>query len=154
MHKIYETEGSFNFIYQLPQILYSSLISIVINTLVKTLSVSEYQIINFKKIRNIKIVQKFRRKLENKLQIKFILFFIITFIFNLFFGYYLACCCAIYRNTQIHLIKDTIISYGLSLLYPFVLCLIPGIIRIPSLANENTNRSLVYQLSKLIQFLL
>ena len=38
MHKIFEDEGSFNFIYQLPQIVYSSLISTVLNILLKIIS--------------------------------------------------------------------------------------------------------------------
>ena len=41
MHKIYEDKGSFNFIYQIPQIFYSSIISSIINIIVKTLSFSE-----------------------------------------------------------------------------------------------------------------
>ena len=32
----------------------------------------------------------------------------------------------IYKNTQYHLLKDTLISFGLSLLYPFITCLLPG----------------------------
>ena len=38
MHKIYEDEDSFNFIYQLPQIVYSSLFSTVLNILLKIIS--------------------------------------------------------------------------------------------------------------------
>ena len=49
MHKIYEDKGSFNIIYQLPQILYSSLISSVLNVCLKLLALSEGRILNFKK---------------------------------------------------------------------------------------------------------
>ena len=38
---------------------------------------------------------------------------------------------AIYKNTQLLLLEDTLISIGLSLLYPFVIYLIPGFFRIP-----------------------
>ena len=51
MHKIYVDEGSFNFIYQLPQIIYSSLISSVLNIILKLLALSEEDIIKFKKIK-------------------------------------------------------------------------------------------------------
>ena len=61
---------------------------------------------------------KKKNYLENKvpqvikcLLYKFIIFFFISFIFLFFFWYYLACFCAIYKNTQLHLIKDTIISF-------------------------------------------
>ena len=48
MHQIYEDEGAFNFIYQIPQILYSSIISALIGTLVKFFSLSEKNILQVK----------------------------------------------------------------------------------------------------------
>ena len=49
MHKTHEDEGKFNMIYQLPQILYSSLISIVLNIFLKLFALSQDDIINIKK---------------------------------------------------------------------------------------------------------
>ena len=49
MHKIYTDFGSYNIIYQLPQVLYSSLISSVLNLIIKTLSLTEKNIIDIKK---------------------------------------------------------------------------------------------------------
>ena len=40
IHKIYQDKGDFNFIYQIPNIIYSSLLSYVINALIKYLSLS------------------------------------------------------------------------------------------------------------------
>jgi len=48
MNKILLDEGDFNFIYQIPQIIYSLLISSVINLFIKYLSLSEKKIIRFK----------------------------------------------------------------------------------------------------------
>ena len=59
--------------------------------------------------------------------------------------------CAIYKNTQFHLIKDSLISYGISLLYPFGAYLLPGIFRIPALSNNKNNRKCTYRLSVLLQ---
>ena len=59
----------------------------------------------------------------------------------------------IYRNTQYHLLKDTLLSFGLSLIYPFGIYLIPGIFRIPSLSNPKKKREYLYNFSKLLQFL-
>ncbi len=149
MHKIYVDEGKYNFIYQLPQILYSSLISTIINTIVKFLSLTGKNIIEIKK--NKKNDKKTIRKFKKSLKIKFIFFFILTFIFLLVFWYYIACFCAIYKNTQNHLIKDTLVSFGLSLLYPFGLCLLPGIFRIPSLRAIKRDKECMYKLSIIIQ---
>ena len=60
---------------------------------------------------------------------------------------------AIYRNTQLHLIKDTLISFGLSFIYPFGIYLIPGIFRNPALSDKNGNRKLMYNFSKWLQIL-
>ena len=152
MHKIYEDGGSFNFIYQLPQILYSALISGVINSLIRILAISENRIIEFKKIRTTRDLEKKRADMERCLYYKYIFYFIISFISTLFFWYYLACFCAIYQDTQIHLIKDTVISYGFSLLYPFGLYLIPGFFRIPSLSSRN--KDYLYKLSRFIEIIL
>ena len=85
------------------------------------------------------------------LKIKFIIFFILSFIFLIFFWYYLSCFCAVYRNTQIYLIEDTLISVATSLLYPFANVSLPGLFRIPSLSDANQNKECLYNFSKIIQ---
>ena len=153
MHKIYEDKGSFNIIYQLPQILYSSLISSVLNVCLKLLALSEKRILNFKKNKSKENLDKRETDLNNSLCIQFILYFIISTLFLLFFWYYLSMFGAIYRNTQYHLIKDTLISFGLSLFYPFGIYLLPGIFRIPSLSNPKNKRNYLYNISLLLQMI-
>ena len=58
---------------------------------------------------------------------------------------------AIYRNTQINLIEDTLISFGLSNLYPFFIYLLPGLFRIPALSNPKKKRKFMYNFSQLLQ---
>ena len=150
IHKIYQEEGEYNFIYQLPQILYSTIISSVINIIIKFLSLSEKNILKLKNEKNIDDIVSQKQKLLKILRIKFIWFFNISLIFLLFFWYYLGCFCAIYKNTQIHLLKDFLVSFSLSLFYPFGINLIPGIFRISSLKN---NKKCNYQISKIIQLI-
>ena len=153
MHKIYEDEGSFNIIYQFPQIAYSTIISTVLDILLKLLALSEGNIIDYKKNKDKRDLNKRTKELNDKLNIKFILYFVVSSIILLFFWYYLSMFCAIYRNTQYHLIKDTLISFGLSLIYPFFIYLIPGFFRIPSLSNPKNKRKYLYNLSLLLQML-
>ena len=146
MHKIYINEGKYIFIYQLSNILYSTLISSIINIILKNLSLSEMNIIEIKN-------NKEKEKNINKkkcLIIKFNLFFILDFLFLILFWYYISCFCAIYKNTQFHLIKDTLISFGLSLLYPVGLCLLPGIFRIPALRASKQDKECLYKISKIM----
>ena len=48
MHKIHEDNGDSNFFYRIPQILYSSIISSIINIILKLLSLSEKNILTIK----------------------------------------------------------------------------------------------------------
>ena len=153
MHQIYEDKGSFDITYQLPQIIYSSLISAIFSILLNILALSEGLILNFKKEKNKKDLNIKIKSLDNKIKIKFILYFILSTLFLLFFWYYISMFCAIYINTQLHLIKDTLISYSSSLIYPFFIYLIPGLFRIPSLSNKKNKKEYLYNLSKLIQLI-
>ena len=151
MHKIYKDEGKFNFIYQIPQIIYSAISSGVINTIIKRLSLSSGDIIELKKEKNVDKIKIKEKEVLNKLRNKFILFFILSFILLVTFWYYVTCFCGVYINTKFHLIKDTIISFVLSLLYPFGIYLIPGLFRIPALKAKN--KTCMYKLSKILQTL-
>ena len=151
MHEIYKAKGSFDLENQIPKILYSSLISAVLNKILKLLALSNDDIIEIKKNKSKKGLKKRKTDLEKKLNIKYILYFIISFTFLLFFWYYIAMFGAIYRNTQLHLLKDTVISFGLSFLYPFIIYLFPGIFRISSLKNSLKKRELLYNFSKVLQ---
>ena len=143
MHKIYEDGGIFNLAYSLPQIVYSFIISTIINSLIKFLALSEDDIIQIKQNENSKDLQKIKRKIK----IKFILFFILCFILLVFFWSYLICFGAIYKNTQIYLINDTLFSFGLSLLYPFLIYLLSSSFRMASLKHPEY----FYKFSKLLK---
>ena len=151
IHNIYLNKGKYKFLYQLPKIIYSFLISAVLNAILKELSLSEGDIIKFKEKKDKNNLEKNKDKLYSKLYAKFILFFIFGFILLLFLWYYLSMFCVIYKNTQLYLIKDTIISFIFSLFYPFLIYLIPGLFRINSLSDKKNNKKYLYSFSKFIQ---
>ena len=82
--------------------------------------------------------------------IKFIIFFILCLMFMAFFWYFISGFCAVFSNTQIILIKDTLISFGLSMLYPFALNLLPGFFRIPALNAKFRDKDCLYKISTLV----
>ena len=151
MHQIYEDEGDFNFIYQLPQIIYSTLISYFIDNITTFFALSEDNIIHLKKGKKYNKLDERGRRTKNTLKIKFILFFIINFIFILLFWYYLSCFCAVYKNTQFHLIKDTLISFGIGYIIPFRTNIITTLIRVLSLKRYNKSNRILFRISKLLQ---
>ena len=151
MHNIYQNKGQYDLEAQIPIIIYSYLISIVLNTLLNILALSSGAIIAFKNIKSKINLLKKAKELIKILNVKFILYFIIIFLLLSFFWYYIAIFCVIYKNTQIHLLKDTIMSFGLSLIFPFGFYLMPGFFRIPSLSNPNNKRKCLYNFSKILQ---
>ena len=146
LHKIYLEKGEYNFIYQLPKIIYSSLISGILNSLIKYISLAEKDIIEFKN-KSSHEEEKEKTDLWKRIKFRFALFFIISYLFLLFFCYYISCFCAVYKNTQIQLIKNTLISWTLSLIYPIFLFIIPTTLRISSLRQKN---ECLYKLSQII----
>ena len=67
-----------------------------------------------------------------------------------FFWYFISCFCAVFINIQIILIKDSFFSLILSMFYPFVLNLLPGLFRIPALRAKNKDRKILYKFSLIV----
>ena len=148
MHKIIEDEGVFNFVYNLPKTIYSTIISFTINFIIKKLALSENTILSIRRKKNLNDIEQSAKKMKTNLIIKFILFFTISFILLLTFWYYIGCFCVVYTNTQIYLIKETLISFTLSLIIPFLIYLFVCFIRIKSL---NKPGECLYNISQILQ---
>ena len=116
--------------------------------IVKKLALSNKTILELKKINNIKKCEEKLPKILKNLKIKFLCFYIFCFLFLIFFWYYVSCFNAVYKNTQLIVFKDTLISFGLSLLYPFILYLISSIIKLFSLKKFRKLLEFFYKLSK------
>ena len=150
MHKVYVDRGIYNFVYQIPQILYSSIASAIINMILKNLSLSEKNIIELKQEKNETAFLEKSRSISKYLFIKFLIFFILSILLLLFFWYFISCFCGVYVNTQIIFINNTFISFALSMVYPFGLNLLPGLFRIPALRDEKKEHNCLYKISEYI----
>ena len=148
MHNIYMENGEYNLSYQIPHLLYSTLISSLINLILRFLSLTEQNFLSLKKERNLNEAIKKGNSVKTCISIKLTSFFILSTILLLFFCYFISCFCGVYSNTQTILIKDIIISFGMSMLYPFGLNLIPGFFRIPAL--NKPDRKCFYQISSVL----
>ena len=151
MHKIYEDRGKYNFIYQLPQIIYSFLISFVITKLLDFFNLSEEKISEITKNKKSEISPKINNFFKKSI-FKLVTFFVLFFIFLLLFWYYLSSFCAVYKNTQKALIYDTIISFVLIslFLFPLIFSFIPCTMRYYSLRAKKKNRECLYKASNII----
>ena len=149
MHKIYVEKGAFYFSYQLPKMIYSFIITSVLKVILNLFGLYEQNIIDLK---NSDINNEKRIKELNKIKYKILFFYIFTYILLFLFWIYLGCFCAVYKNTQIHLLLEVSSSFGLSFISPFFIYLLPGIFRIPSLKSKGKS-PLLYKFSQLLQML-
>ena len=154
MHKLTIDNGKYDFIFQLPQLFYSSIIPVIFNNFMKFLSLSARDVINFKNenINQSKAIEE-SKEIIRCLKIRFLIFFVLCFSLMIFFWYFIACFCAVYTNTQVVLFENTFISFGMSMLYPLGLNLLPGIFRISALHSKKKERKCRYTISKLISII-
>ena len=153
MHKIYLDYGKYSFVAQIPQILYSTLASEGLDVFLRYLCLIEKDIYKIKKLekrKNKVLAKKQIFEILKLMRIKLICYFFFTFFFMCFFWYFVSAFCAVYKNTQIFLIKDSFSSFLMSLLYPFVLYLFPTALRILSLKDQKKRLKFLYKLSDII----
>ena len=151
MHKMFLDYGKYNFIQQIPQIIYSIIVSQSIEVFLCYLSYTDkhfYQIkMNKKKTSNKSQIFKIIKCIK----IKLFIFFTYTLILFAFYWYLISAFCAVYQNTQIPFIKDSISSFVTGLFYPFALYLIPPILRKIAIADSIKKRlNFIYKLSFII----
>ena len=151
IHKIYEDKGKYNFIYLVPYISYSFIISHALSLIIKYIFLSERNLYEIKSENNFEKLSDKTVKTKKHIIIKYRIFFCLGLVFLLFFWYYLSSFGAVYQNTQIYIIKNTSICLGLSLLYPFIINILPAVLRISALSN--TNRKCMYKISRILQFI-
>ena len=150
MHKIYIKKGTFDLIYNIPQIIYSTIISGFISGLISILSTIDINIIKLKQeAKKEDAIIKKDETIKILIIIKLSSFFFIDLVFIVLFWFYLSCFCAVYKNTQIHLIKDTLISFFMGMIYPFLVYIFPGIFRIKALKAK---KLCMFKFNKILQF--
>ena len=143
MHKIYIDYGEYNFLQQIPQIIYSSLVSLAIEILIGILSFTEK---NIYQIRHIETFNPEKiKKILKIIKLKLIMFFVVISIFFAFYWYLVSSFCAVYTNTQVIYIKDFATSFCLGLLYPFILQFFLAFLRLFTLRDKNKCRNFLYK---------
>ena len=150
MHQMHLDYGKYNFLLQIPQIVYSTLVSQLIEIFLCYLSLTDK---HFYEIKN--IAQNSRQKVFKIIKcvkIKIVTFFVFTLLMFAFYWYAVACFCSVYENTQSAFIKDSISSFVLGLLYPFILYLFPAVLRLIALRANKTKLGFIYATSDIIPF--
>ena len=150
MHKIYLNYGKYDFVQQIPQIIYSSIISQIIEVFLCFLSLTDKHMYEIKNLEPGKRNKDEVVRVYDTINKKLFFYFLITFIFFLGYWYIVCVFCAVYENTQITYIKDSFISSLLGYIYPFILYLFPAAFR--GCALKSKNNKCLYKLSEIIPF--
>ena len=97
MHKLFLDYGKYNFLQQIPQIIYSKLLSNIIEVFLCFLMLTD------KHYYQVKVLSKSDKKeifdIIKRARIKLIIFFVFTFLVFLFYWYLVTAFCAVYVNT-------------------------------------------------------
>ena len=148
MTKLFLDYGKYNFIQQIPQVVYSTIVSKLIETLLCFLSMTDkyYYQIKKNKNSNTNSISKIQKCIKKKI----IFFYIFTIVMFIFYWYLITCFCAVYQNTQIAFIKDSLLSLLLDNLIPFAIYIFPALFRLISLKTKGVFAKCMYQLSNII----
>ena len=149
MHEIYESGGGHGWTGQFAQMVYSTIISQILQIFLNYLTMTDihyYQIKELKK--DNKLTSEKLLSIIKCIKYKLIVYFASTFVLFLFFWYTASAFCAVYPNTQGIYIADSYTSFFMGLIYPFALYLAPAALRYISLkAKEKKNLKVLYSLS-------
>ena len=150
IHRIYRDEGIYNFKCFIPYIIYSFLISHILYCLIKYVFLSERNIIKIKNLLKIRSDLDKVDKIKKHLNIKYICFFPLGLFLHIIIWYYLSSLGSVFQNTQIFIVKNVLICFGISFVYPIFINILPSAFRIISL---NKKKRCFYNLSRFLQLI-
>ena len=150
IHKIYEDKGNYNFVYFFPKILIAFIISQILTIFLRFIFLSERNIIQIRKQSTYSKAYDIVPTVKKQLTIKYIIFFILGLLILVFFWMLLSSFGAVFQNSQVIVIENTLISFGISFIYPFIINIFPCLFRICSF---NSKSEYLYKFSNVLQIL-
>ena len=139
-----------NFWSNIANTVYSSLLSTTLLIILKFICLTHNSVRALRKIKDVNYARKKSICVLRCIKIRVTIYYLLSFAFVGGFGFYVLCFCAVFENTQKELVKSTLTSWLISLLYPLAICLATSIVR--KLAFKCRNRVL-YTIKLLLQFL-
>ena len=150
MREIYTYKGNTDAAIHVTNILLSSACCLIMNFIVRLISLSERDIHKIISEKNPEERKALAEKTKRALKIKLIILFIISGLLIAVCWYYVAAFCAVFRNSQIHYFINVLVAFILCNLWPFVTSLIAPCFRIPSLKSENSK--CMYKFSQIVSY--
>ena len=154
LHKLFVSNGKVGLFSDLTKIGVSFAISSTIKNLLLLVAFPEMDIIKIREIENQNRAKRNQeiQEVKSMVLIRCQIFFFINIIVLSFIWIYIANYFMIFQNTQIYVIHNTLISFGISLFAPFILYFIPTFIRLIAVKGEGSQgRYCLYLLVTILQ---
>ena len=150
MREIYIYKGNTNAAVHIPNIILSSLCCLIMNFIIRFISLSERDISKI----NCELNEGERKKLSEKtkklLKIKLIILFAISAGIIGLCWYYVSAFCAVFKNSQGHYFINVFVAFLVCNIWPCVTSLIPPIFRRKGL---DSNSPCMYKASQIISYI-
>ena len=147
IHDIFVKKGKFDFVKLIPQIIYSTIVIHASEVIVCFFTMTDKYIYQIKKNGHNEINKIELSKILKCIKIKLNIFFIYIFILKVFYWYLITSFCVVYKNTQIILLLNSLFSFILYLIYPFILYALTTIFRYLGIKKSS---SCLYSLGNII----
>ena len=147
IHELFLSKGKFDFVKFILQIIISSLVSHVIDIVVRFFIMTDKDIYRIKELDNNEINKIMVAKTLKCINIKLSSFFIFIFVFMIVYFYLITSFCSIYENTQTILLINSLASFAIYLIYPILIYFLFTMFKYIGL---KTNSSCMYKTGNII----
>ena len=147
LNNIYENKNKFDIPFMVRQLALTFLICLGLNIIFKFLMTTDNLILRMKYEK-----ESFDEGIHS-IKCKLILYFIFCLLIILFGWYYIGCFCAIYRNTQIILMKCAGYSLCVTFVYQIFFSLLSPSFRKCAVNSEAKDKKCLYEFSKILSYL-
>ena len=150
MREIYIYKGNTNAAVHIPNIIISSLCCLIMNFIVRFISLSERDIAKINCEMNEEEKKKLCKKTKKLLKIKLIILFAISAALICLCWYYVSAFCAVFKNSQGHYFINVFVAFLVCNIWPCITSLFPPIFRRKGLDN---NSPCMYKASQIISYI-
>ena len=150
MRSLYIYKGNTDAAVHVPNIILSSLCSLIASLIVRFICLDENKISKIAVKSDINEKKNLMREVKKCHKIKFSIMLVISFILTLICWYYVAAFCAVFKNSQKSYLVNTLVSFIICNLWPAVTSLIPTYMRKKALDKKNET---LYKASQYIAYL-
>ena len=157
LHNLFISNGKISIFSNISKIIITIVISSTIKNLLLLVIFPEKDIVKIRKTEPQKTSKRNEEihKTISIVIIKCYIFFFVNIIFLSLIWIYIACFFMIFKNTQIYVIQNTLISFGVSMVAPFILYFIPPFVRKLSIKGHGSQcRHFLYIISTILQVII